>query len=222
MKGRILTVIVVAIAFLAASVALAGISTTKHNLASSGGQTIRSTNVDEICVFCHTPHFANTNAQPLWNRVNPGNGNNFTMYGNTIAGTSTETQPGTMTKACLSCHDGVTALNSLTNYPGAGLSGTINMTQNYINGEATNIGMSLANDHPVSITYNTGKANLRAPNGNASYTVVKVIDATTVGGVSGSSKVECSSCHDPHVSSPTLFLRLNNSGSALCLACHQK
>jgi predicted CXXCH cytochrome family protein len=33
--------------------------------------------------------------------------------------------------------------------------------------------------------------------------------------------VECASCHDPH-NDKALFLRISNSGSALCLACHVK
>jgi len=34
--------------------------------------------------------------------------------------------------------------------------------------------------------------------------------------------VECASCHDPHVSDTLTFLRMDNTGSALCLACHVK
>lgn len=33
--------------------------------------------------------------------------------------------------------------------------------------------------------------------------------------------VECASCHDPHTANAT-FLRIPNSGSAVCLACHVK
>jgi len=33
--------------------------------------------------------------------------------------------------------------------------------------------------------------------------------------------VECASCHDPHSSNPT-FLRVQNTGSAVCLTCHNK
>jgi predicted CXXCH cytochrome family protein len=46
------------------------------------------------------------------------------------------------------------------------------------------------------------------------------------GGTVTGPSVECGSCHDPHVpaASPTqvAFLRVNNTGSALCLACHVK
>ena len=33
--------------------------------------------------------------------------------------------------------------------------------------------------------------------------------------------VECGSCHDPH-NETGLFLRIDNTGSAVCLACHIK
>lgn len=33
--------------------------------------------------------------------------------------------------------------------------------------------------------------------------------------------VECASCHDPHTSNAT-FLRIQNTASAVCLACHVK
>jgi len=34
--------------------------------------------------------------------------------------------------------------------------------------------------------------------------------------------VQCASCHDPHESVNPAFLRVDNSGSALCLRCHNK
>ena len=37
--------------------------------------------------------------------------------------------------------------------------------------------------------------------------------------------VECASCHDPHVEETATrktFLRIANTGSALCLTCHNK
>jgi predicted CXXCH cytochrome family protein len=34
--------------------------------------------------------------------------------------------------------------------------------------------------------------------------------------------VECASCHDPHTTANPTFLRISNSGSAVCLACHIK
>lgn len=51
------------------------------------------------------------------------------------------------------------------------------------------------------------------------------IQSTGVTGVAGVVAevpyIECSSCHDPHVSNK-LFLRVNNDESRLCLTCHDK
>ena len=34
--------------------------------------------------------------------------------------------------------------------------------------------------------------------------------------------VECATCHDPHTSAQTTFLRISNAASAVCLTCHVK
>jgi predicted CXXCH cytochrome family protein len=231
MKGKILVVMVAAIALLGAGVALAGISATKHNLSSGGPGTVKASagqQNDEICVWCHTPHFANTGftGAPLWNKATPTA--TYTMYGTTLAGTTPDTTPAGITKACLSCHDGVSAINSIVNQAGAGgvVAGGTNVafgataagTAVVMTGAATNIGTSLANDHPVSITYTAGKASLVA----TTTALTGWTGATTVANLLRNGKVECSSCHDPHTSTTGLFLRKANSGSALCLGCHGK
>ena len=121
--------------------AAGGIVWSRHNLSSYGwpfqavkvgplpdfpfiGTSVATT---EICVFCHTPHFAKTDTAPLWNR-----GSSATAYigygtngsnaggtgGTTLAGTATAV--GGSSLACLSCHDGVTTFDNLINKPGKG------------------------------------------------------------------------------------------------------
>ncbi len=231
MKGKILVVMVAAIALLGAGVALAGISATKHNLSASGPGTVKANagqQNDEICVYCHTPHFANTGftGAPLWNKATPSA--TYTMYGTTIAGSTPDATPNGITKACLSCHDGVSALNSIVNQAGSGgvTAGGYNVafgataagTAFTMPAGATNIGTNLADDHPVSITYTAGNASLKA----TSTTLTGWTGATTIANLLRNGKVECSSCHDPHTSTNGLFLRVSNSGSALCLGCHGK
>lgn len=212
-----------------AQIAKAGISTTKHNLSNSGPGSVKASSGEqnnEICVYCHTPHFAATAAGgPLWNKAVQTT--TYTMYGTTLAGTAPDTAPNGITKACLSCHDGVNAINSIINQAGAGnvnpagalvsfggVSTAVVMT-----GSATNIGTSLANDHPVSIAYTeTTKAGLKVKTTALSGWV----GATTIQSLLRADKVECSSCHDPHSDTNTTFLRVANSGSALCLGCHNK
>ena len=75
---------------------------------------------DEICIWCHTPHSANTAGRPLWNKSVQSTA--YTPYGPTLnngTGITTLSANGT-TKACLSCHDGVNAINNLINMAGGG------------------------------------------------------------------------------------------------------
>jgi hypothetical protein len=76
----------------------------------------------EVCVYCHTPHGANTSvALPLWNRTMQST-TSYTTYNqlNTSSLTQTVTQPGAASLSCLSCHDGQTAVDSIINMPGSG------------------------------------------------------------------------------------------------------
>jgi len=73
----------------------------------------------EVCVYCHTPHGANTTiAAPLWNRTNVGN--TYTLYNIPLTSGQTPTQPGVNSLTCLSCHDGTVAIDSIVNMPGSG------------------------------------------------------------------------------------------------------
>jgi predicted CXXCH cytochrome family protein len=214
------TLLFAAIMLLVATAAFAGISNTKHNLSGlSGGVTT------ELCAYCHTPHFANNNMKPLWNRPSP-TGYTFTFYGVTVNNTPQATTLGAASGACMSCHDGITSVNALTNVPGSGLgtAGTpmfIGTTPALSTSNATNIGSDLSNDHPVSIGYNTALAGLNGFTTSSGDNIVRVLPTSGLAGANGNA-VECVSCHDPHVESPAMFLRKANTGSALCLTCHNK
>lgn len=239
-----------AIAVLSTAVfAESNITGTKHNLSYTGpSATVRAAageNNDEICVYCHTPHAGNVAfvGAPLWNKKSPVS-TGFTMYGAassgvagvTLATTATDAVPNNPSLACLSCHDGVSAINSIVNTPGSGVNAD---TTNYLTtfmGAATakvmpaagvtNIGVDLRNDHPVSIVYTAGRASLRATNSNlTTVTGLTWSGATTVLNLlrgAGSDRVECGSCHDPHEATNATFLRVANAGSKLCIGCHAK
>lgn len=241
-----------------AGTAANGISNSRHNMGAFG-KVLYTNGTTEVCVFCHTPHHTNTTLSPapLWNRVNTAPA--YTAYGTTIGGT-TVSSVGSVSLACLSCHDGVTTFDNLVNAPGKGgvvatggdqgwrfymnTSGLSSTTWDHFDpssggpcngchvgllGEATNpavrltIGTDLSNDHPVSVTYTTGRAGLRP-----TTTVIDTIDLTaglnasastafggnlaqnrwaikgfisdtaTIADLLKNNKVECSSCHDPH------------------------
>jgi predicted CXXCH cytochrome family protein len=153
----------------------AGITDTKHNLGSNGAlgpnKTSRFDGTGEICVFCHTPHGADTTASaPLWNRALAGLGpyqtydalGTSTLDGKTLG-------VGSVSIACLSCHDGTQAMNNVINQPG---SGGYNIAGGLMPGSWTgtgvdpatgrmasgatrvaNLGTDLRNDHPIGIQY---------------------------------------------------------------------
>jgi len=165
------------------SIAMAGIALTKHNLGASG-QYNYTTSTTEICVFCHTPHGGDSSAAvPLWNRTLNAT-SSYTTYSQ--LGTSTldsaSTSIGSVSLACLSCHDGTQAMNVVINSPGSGTSGDVNKNgTNYISNasgadctddgfgscggfnefnmmsqvssEMIYLGTDLRNDHPISIQY---------------------------------------------------------------------
>lgn len=75
--------------------------------------------IDEICVFCHTPHGASTNAQTgtlLWNRTSsPPEGYTYKTYSSatmTIPAPDSLNggKPTGVSMMCMSCHDGVTSI----------------------------------------------------------------------------------------------------------------
>lgn len=157
------------------SSAVAGIADTRHNLVSSVTTHNTTTGTDEICVFCHTPHGANsTQSVPLWNRY-MSTVTDFTTYdvlgSSTLDGTVIKV--GSVSLACLSCHDGQIAMDSLMNMPGSG-SGTVadpgegtNWVWSAGNGTPVDasgklsagiaqIGVDLRDDHPVGILYAGG------------------------------------------------------------------
>ena len=170
------TLALAALALISGS-AVAGIANTKHNLSSTnalgtvnGDTANKTSNTDQICVFCHTPHGANTDAPaPLWNKKIPAS-TSFTTYAtmnsSTIDGEIVAV--GSVSLACLSCHDGSQAMDNMFNAPGSGAGkgdGSAGVSQTYTwtgsgvdatTGKITgiaNLGADLKNDHPIGIEY---------------------------------------------------------------------
>ncbi len=166
----------------------AGIRDTRHNLSSTAPtiaitRNIYSTNVDEICVFCHTPHSAvkdGANTTPLWNHnlstqvyALPTN----VTWPNLLTNIQ---QPDLGSKLCLSCHDGTVAIASLANLPGPGSSGSVTMVG--VTGTGLMppaaygyIGTNLAGTHPISVPVNNSlinAKNLACTPGSGKYSIV--------------------------------------------------
>lgn len=269
---RAVSLTLLAAGLFAGYAAAAGIANTKHDLSSGSTGPNKFSGTGELCVFCHTPHGADsTAAVPLWNRTLPVP-TSFTSYNmlGTTSLTGAQAPVGSVSIACLSCHDGTVAMNTLINAPGSGLAGDATwtagtwnagtLTLGKIAGTATNIGTDLKNDHPIGIQYGGGPLTT-IPAAGTSYSSFRNPDffaasSTTINGApvwwvdvaggttareksdmllytrtlaiasggTGSPEpfVECATCHDPHNSTNGLFLRSANTGSKVCLACHNK
>ncbi|MDH5570899.1 MAG: cytochrome c3 family protein [Gammaproteobacteria bacterium] len=190
----------------------------------------------EICVACHTPHNSDTSTSqaPLWNHATTVQ--NFTMYDSTVSGsmdaTADGTNPSGISVLCLSCHDGVTALDSFGGTTGTSTMAVIEGAGNKAIGGDTS---SLTNDHPISILYDTALSGTDPGLHDPSATNVTIGGGTktrsgTIASIMLSDgRVQCSSCHDVHNgfvddadTMTTPFLKVTRDGSALCLTCHNK
>ncbi len=193
---------------------------TDHDMSASGFSG------GEICVVCHTPHNADTTVKvaPLWNHALTKQ--TFAMYTSPTLDASQDAQPTGSSKLCLSCHDGVTAIDSF-----GGNVGSIFMTGS----GAVGAGNKLTDDHPISILYDQALSvtdpGLHDPD-TQTVTVGEGGDKTRTGTVTQlmtpDGKVQCSSCHDVHNNfvgpgtNDQPFLRVSKAGSKICLTCHNK
>lgn len=182
---------------------------TKHDFSVASASSIRAAAVDESCVFCHTPHAANPNV-PLWNHTSTST--EFAVYSSsTMQAAVSQPAIGDASKLCLSCHDGTIALGETVN------NGAIQFAQGsdyrLASGSASNVaqGAGLSDDHPMAMVPVTGP-QVRNPHAG---------DAVAL---DGAGKVQCTSCHDPHVQNndpvTKKFLVKSNARSALCSTCH--
>ena len=251
--------------------AMADIVASKHDLTSGGDAQETTGATDQVCVFCHTPHGASNQAGvavPLWNKVLGAPGS-YTQYATLQLPSfdADEAPVGSVSLACLSCHDGTQAMDVVLNLPG---SGGWNVAGAEIDGTAVglmtgtpipNLGTDLTDDHPISMQYAAGGATAAdgdgaapGPFGDPDFNAPQKATVNTnpiwwVDSAPGTPAVrektdmilyaradlgvvepfvECGSCHDPHNQSSGAaadsveFLRVANTASQICTACHIK
>jgi hypothetical protein len=122
-----------------------------------------------------------------------------------------DSYPNGSTRLCLSCHDGVTAIGTF-------LVGNATMTSNTMSVDGT---IDLSSTHPVSFVYNavTKKPSMGLPTDS------------TPARLDGDSRMQCTSCHDPHThtNDGTYTLPMwryyngvdeNADYNAICQTCH--
>jgi predicted CXXCH cytochrome family protein len=174
-----------------------------------------------ICVACHTPHKSDTTVTdaPLWNhKLSTAT---YTLYSSPTM-TASITQPGGNSKLCLSCHDGTVAVNSF-----GGTTGTTMISA------ANNLGTNLKASHPIGFTYDTALATADGSLFDPAAKSVTIGSGTQTrtGTISSmllyGGKMECDSCHDVHNTftvgaAGSGLVKVDPSGSKICLACHNK
>ncbi len=175
---------------------------------------------NEICILCHTPHNSIVNVTPLWNHELSTA--SYTVY-SSVSLDAAVGQPSGNSKLCLSCHDGTVAIDNI----GGNTGGT-----RFIRPFGY-IGTNLSGHHPVSFVYNSA---LAAADGELEdpSSALSGLGGTIDEDLLRNGRMECSSCHDVHVSrndqgcmgchfnKPSLSLWKSNTNSALCLTCHKK
>ena len=206
---------------LGAGVALAQITADvlgDHDMSFGSGSPIMG-NLGSPCLYCHAPHSgingtAGVQATPLWDQK-LSSVSSYQMYTSSTMVNKTNSLPplGSNSTLCLSCHDGTVALGTLTPY------GKVSMTGS-LSGTPADLGTNLQTTHPFSFVLPLQSAPDLVP--SLSANPPSTADSTgAVQLINGN--VECGSCHNPHVQNidPSAdFLVINNSESALCLACH--
>lgn len=162
----------------------------------------------QICLPCHNVHTdeVHEDTAPLWNRT--VRTTSYTVYSsptfNAVIG-----QPGGVSKLCLSCHDGTTAIDSTD-----GVNGSV-----FISGDAR-LGTAPGDHHPISFVYDTTLA-LEDGNLNDPATTASGLGGTIAENLLSDGRVECSSCHDVHNRNDFLpFIDIGGGEDRLCLICH--
>jgi len=195
-------------------------------LGSSHDLSGKNIGSDEVCIFCHTPHNAvdsSGNGVPLWSMTDSPS-STFIPYTSTTFDGGTVTALAGPTLVCMSCHDGVVAMNNalMTNVDPLDDPAEAVMGSN----SSALIGIDLSNDHPVGFDYALSLANDNGE-GVGGATEIKPltspIGSVTIADVLWGTIMTCASCHDVHnPGAGGYFLLQTNFKSGLCLACHAK
>ncbi len=223
---------------------------TVHDLSATGtasqGNAVNfgtGITINGICIFCHTAHPAKIGSQaPLWNHGLTTQSYTVyasTVYGDAINGAQSTVANTSITGACLSCHDGSVAYNTVYDVGSIYNLNATPTTQTLGGSTATlkkiwsgmQIGSATGNDgkgtHPVGIDYLTArnvnaKLAVATAGTNGAYTVGtdKLPLFPLTANNSTYQMLECASCHQPHDPVNAPFLRVNNDASTLCMECH--
>jgi hypothetical protein len=241
-----------------------GITTGASQTAINTGNGAGEDTQNRICVYCHHPHnaviaadnFGSTNGSapsysPLWNR-RASQARTYTGYNNGImmsnAGTAASDKRHVLNAAevgggthirgvsllCMSCHDGVTAMNAYSQANDDGPTGSIlnsgSDTGNALNAASLTSSFEgdMNNHHPMGFNYRAVQAvdNEIAAVETIMVPATKVDIAGLLYGAGTTATMECVTCHDVHNTAnqpgAERFLWRSDNNSNFCLTCHLK
>ena len=164
------------------------------------------------CYFCHAPHNGVAGTQVgLWSQK-LSTVQNYTLYPqNQVTNVVQEPLIGDQSNVCLSCHDGTVAPGQTSPWGPIKMSGSMQSQDIF--------GKDLSTAHPFNF-----KLPLQMPaNQNLISSVVTSGVTLNPAVKMPGGNVQCTTCHEPHVQgldASNAFLVMDNTGSALCLACH--
>jgi len=200
-----------------------------------------------ICIYCHHPHnttpAATLGYSPLWNRemsttvfagYTNGLDNNVVAAGasdmrhnlNAADASAGGTAIAGVSLLCMSCHDGVVAMNAYSQSTGSSQGAGQALTGTAITSTAGfNTGAGdMSNHHPMGFDYQavqTLDAEIAATN-----TPLVPDGSVRISDVLYGGKMECVTCHDVHNTANQAgaerFLWRTNDHSNFCLTCHLK
>lgn len=200
--------------------------------------------IDEVCVFCHTPHGSSRNVPgmtnpPLWNRTNSPSpvvptAFSYSMYSSATMSATVSSSPTGISMMCMSCHDGVTsiAVGVMMNAPGSGnpavtangISGNGAMGDVYNGSMFLGWGPNLGEAVPgVPGTINLSNDHPISFDWPSNKPGLRTSPTnTSLRRFGAGNRVECATCHWVHDPTNVPFLAMSNAGSAMCIACHDK
>jgi hypothetical protein len=240
--------------------ATAGVRGSVHDMNNlvvgmAGLGTITADPQGRVCAFCHTPHHAlsdvNFDYAPLWSHQFTAL-TNVALYTGYASPTFDAAKIGAVdslygpSRLCMSCHDGVVAVDQHYNLAGNAPSGLL--ASDSWDGKAIGLGGSFGNDHPIGfdvvgvVAADLGikPAIITAASpwqGNLTKNVRSGLYDPT--GTGATLFMTCATCHDVHNKDNVVngvswdaqhadtvngnyLVFAPQSGSQLCLTCHDK
>lgn len=251
MKKQFVVLTAMAGLALGASIALAGIpggtgiQGSKHDMNRQIGQ---GDSKGRVCAFCHTPHHkledAKLDYNPLWSHEVTTE--DYIAYGeqtNSFDATIGLDPLSGPSRLCMSCHDGVIAVDQ--HYGMAGTASSDKLKGDDYGQIAVGLANDLSNDHPIGFYIEDAIDNDGSSPENGIIAFGNALNATLVlpnntnipagtpmtslgfkglPNSDGKSLFTCASCHEVHNkdSVDEAFLYEKQAGSAFCLMCHNK